>query len=437
MLNLIGEGITKGVKKALKEVGEEASEKAVSKVAKNVAKKTRAEIFTDTLKTLKGKYGDAVGYKLIDMYDDGKKLSTLSNILSGKETQNPLLMYHAVDSRKLADLADKIGNKMPNPSIQIIDPEKNVGGNFGDVILLGNKDMAFSSGKYGGLDTRKTNIYGRDIYSRRKPFVEKGSDGYNYFYPKPGINFYKDRVLATPENISKYMNKHPVRGSEGIAGPGAIAAQVTPQFKSLSDVIRSASDRLKPRDIVQKSNDEWDNTVFDAINKIRDAQDVNVDISNSEYLRAIQELLGNKRARASGFEMLPKDGYDVFKNETAKNELRRLAETGEWLPTDYFELKANRPISVSEFSGAILPEDFGTKSWEPAEQKVMEFLEENNIPIIDRYFVGADGSSAKGKEAIFRKLAKQDRLKTPYLLGLATLLGGGAMLGYNNKKEEE
>ena len=37
------------------------------------------------------------------------------------------------------------------------------------------------------------------------------------------------------------------------------------------------------------------------------------------------------------------------------------------------------------------------------------------------------------KEAIFKKLAQQDRLKTPYLLGLGTLLGGGAMLGFHKQ----
>ena len=441
MLNLIGEGLAKGTKKALQETAEEVGEEVAAKVAKKAAKRTRTDIFTDTLQTLKGKYGDVAGNKLIDMYDDGKKLSTLSDILSGRETQSPLLMYHAVHSDKLAQLADQVGNKMPNPSLQIIDPNVNTGGNFGDVILLGNKDMAYPAGRFGGIDTyKKPNIYGRDIYSRRKPYLEKLDDGDYYFYPPAengGVAFHKDRVLATPENISKYMNKFSPRGTEGIVGPGSVAAQVTPQFSSLSDVIRNAK-RLQPKDTVKKATDEWTDAVFNAIDEMKAAQDSPLDLSYTDYMQAIQDLLGNKKAVQSGFTYLPKgEFYDnYFRNETARRELEKLAEMGRYLPTDYFELKANRPINMSEFSGAILPEDFGTRSWDETEKKVLQFLEDNNIPIVDRYFVGADGSSDRGKEAIFKKLAQQDRLKTPYLLGLGTLLGGGAMLGYNNKKKE-
>lgn len=419
MLNLIGEGLAKGTKKALQETAEEVGEKAAAKVAKKATKKTRADIFTDTLKTLKGKYGDVAGNKLIDMYDDGKKLSTLNDILSGRETQSPLLMYHAVSSDKLAQLADQVGNKMPNPSLQIIDPNVNTGGNFGDVILLGNKDMAYPAGRFGGIDTyKKPNIYGRDIFSRRRPLVHQLEDGDNYFYSKAG-NAPMDRVFASPENISKEMNKYKVRGSEGIVGPGSVAAQVTPQFSSLSDVIRNAK-RLQPKDTVKQATDEWTDAVFNAIDEMKAAQDSPSNLSYTEYMQAIQDLLGNKKAVQSGFTYLPKgEFYDShFRNETARRELSKLAEMGEYLPTDYFELKANRPINMSEFSGAILPEDFGTRSWDEAEKKVLQFLEDNNIPIVDRYFVGADGSSDRSKEAIFKKLAQQDRLSTPYLMSV-------------------
>lgn len=424
MLNLIGEGLAKGAQKAIKEGAEEIGEKAVSKVAKKASKKTRAEVLTEMFQNMTEKYGRK-GSELMSMYGDGKRNSTLSKILSGEETQSPLVMYHAVDSKKLAELADQIGRKVPNPSLQIVDPEKNVGGNFGDVILLGNKDMAFSSGKYGGLDTRKTNIYGRDIYSRRRPVVSMDGNFFNKYDTKYEV--------ATPENISRYMNSPPVRGSEGVAGPGSVAAQVTPQFKSLSDVIENAG-RIVDRDTAQKANDQWTDTLLDSIDEMRKAQNVDVYLNNAEYMRAIQGLLGNKKAVASGFEVLPKEGYEIFNNDVAKRELRKLAEIGEALPTDYFELKANRPIDMSEFSGAILPEDFGRYDFNGSEKKVLEFLEQNNVPIVDRYFVGANGSSEKSKQAIFRKLAKQDRLKTPYLLGLGTLLGAGALM--ENKKKE-
>lgn len=429
MLNLIGEGLAKGAKKAAQETAEDAGEKAISKVAKKAAKKTRANTFMELSKELSNRYGADAGRKIMQMYDDGKMNSTLSNILSGKETQGPLLMYHAVEGRKLAELANNLGNKVPNPSLQIVDPQKNIGGNFGDVILLGNKDMAYSAGRYGGIDTnKKTNIFGRDIYSSRRPTIVTGEDGNSYIMGT--------RKLATPENISAFMNRGPIRGTE-MSGPGAVAAQVTPQFKNLSDVIRGAG-RLQPKDAVKKSNDAWSDAVFNAIDEMKYAQDLPANVSYNNYMQGIQDLLGNKSLAKRGFTGLPEWANGLYDNDTARKELVKLADMGEELPTDYFELKANRPIDMSEFSGAILPEDFGnTTYWSSQhEQDVLKFLEDNNIPIVDRYFVGADGSSDRSKEAIFKKLAQQDRLKTPYLLGLATLLGGGATLGYNNKKEE-
>ena len=186
---------------------------------------------------------------------------------------------------------------------------------------------------------------------------------------------------------------------------------------------------------MKKSNDAWSDAVFNAIDEMKYAQDLPTNVSYNNYIQGIQDLLGNKSLAKRGFTGLPEWANGLYDNDTARKELMRLADMGEGLPTDYFELKANRPVSMSEFSGAILPEDFGTRSWDEAENKVLQFLEDNNIPIVDRYFVGADGSSDRGKEAIFKKLTQQDRLKTPYLLGLATLLGGGA-LAYNNKKKE-
>lgn len=418
MLNLIGEGVAKGAKKALskttKEAGEEVAEKAVKTVAKKAVNKTRTEVLSDMAKEMASKYGKDAN-KLMRMYSDGNRNAVLGKILNGTDVGDNLMMYHATTPEKMSELLTTTGYEMANPSLQITKPTVNAGGDFGDVILLGNKDIAYPNGRFGELDTLgKTNIYSRDIYSKRKPLIYQGEDGAT-FRNKNG-----QRELATAENISRDMNRYPVRGSEmsGQPSAGSIAAQTAEQYKSLADVVSDQGrilDKGQVRDAIRNYEDELYNVANAMVEKSNGTMDIN------GAFNLIDEIIGNKGMVLDGFNHLPV-GYGLNNDGTFANQLQHLYDTMSNLPTDYFELKANRPVKLSEFSGALLPENFGGDG-KLFENNVLSMLEKNNIPILGRFTpdedaIGLPEGSYTSKVDLLREMSKGDRLSTPYLMSV-------------------
>lgn len=418
MLNLIGEGVAKGAKKALskatKEAGEEVAEKAVKTVAKKAVNKTRTEVLSDMAKEMASKYGKDAN-KLMRMYSDGNRNAVLGKILNGTDVGDNLMMYHATTPEKMSELLTTTGYEMANPSLQITKPTVNAGGDFGDVILLGNKDIAYPNGRFGELDTLgKTNIYSRDVYSKRKPLIYQGEDGAT-FRNKNG-----QRELATAENISRDMNRYPVRGSEmsGQPSAGSIAAQTAEQYKSLADVVSDQGrilDKGQVRDAIRNYEDELYNVANAMVEKSNGTMDIN------GAFNLIDEIIGNKGMVLDGFNHLPV-GYGLNNDGTFANQLQHLYDTISNLPTDYFELKANRPVKLSEFSGALLPENFGGDG-KLFENNVLSMLEKNNIPILGRFTpdedaIGLPEGSYTSKVDLLREMSKGDRLSTPYLMSV-------------------
>lgn len=416
MLNLIGEGLAKGTKKALskatKEAGEEVAEKAVKTVSKKAVNKTRTEVLSDMAKEMASKYGKDAN-KLMRMYSDGNRNAVLGKILNGTDVGDNLMMYHATTPEKMSELLTTTGYEMANPSLQITKPTVNAGGDFGDVILLGNKDIAYPNGRFGELDTLgKTNIYSRDVYSKRKPLIYQGEDGAT-FRNKNG-----QRELATAENISRDMNRYPVRGSEMSSQPsaGSIAAQTAEQYKSLADVVSDQGrilDKGQVRDAIRNYEDELYNVANAMVEKSNGTMDIN------GAFNLIDEIIGNKGMVLDGFNHLPV-GYGLNNDGTFANQLQHLYDTMSNLPTDYFELKANRPVKLSEFSGALLPENFGGDG-KLFENNVLSMLEKNNIPILGRFTpdedaIGLPEGSYTSKVDLLREMSKGDRLSTPYLM---------------------
>lgn len=98
------------------------------------------------------------------------------------------------------------------------------------------------------------------------------------------------------------------------------------------------------------------------------------------------------------------------------------------LPTDYFELKMNRPVKLNEFSGAILPNGYD-------DAEVLNALKNAGVNVVGNY-------DAQNMEQSLQKTLKsltkgKNRFTTPYMLGLAGLLGGGAYMASQEKDKEE
>lgn len=99
----------------------------------------------------------------------GRKM--IANMLTDSADNPPTLVgYHGVGTEKLKKALDNMNGEIVNPSLQIVNPEVNPGKKYGDIILLGDKDMYFGKGQYGLVDSwGKTNAYSRDVYSPRVP----------------------------------------------------------------------------------------------------------------------------------------------------------------------------------------------------------------------------------------------------------------------------
>lgn len=339
----------------------------------------------------------------------GRKM--LSELLTDEAGAIPSLVgYHSVGTDKLKMALDDLGGDIVNPSLQIVDPAVNAGKSYGDVILLGDKDMYFNKGDYGVLDTwGKSNAYSRDIYSPRMPkSVEKNGEKYIEGTRKP----------YTAQNISDYMNKQGKKAVESTwATPAQAAAATAERANNLSDIIEWAkSGKIKPQAETSKAFEDFNDYVADKIWDYAEKNGYLADTYNrfmvtDDLLTDVQNILNGKRIEDDFFNLHSDEGRQL---------LRDISRTTSELPTDYFEVKATRPLGLNEFSGAILPNDY-------ADEQVLKALEEAGVPIMGNY----DPSNYdESLGQVLRDITKdKNRFKTPYMLGAAGLLGGGSILG--------
>ena len=369
----------------------------------------------DKTKEIMAYYGGDIGKS-----KNSARNSFLGQLLTGNDVQAPLVMYHSVDSDKLSkmlDLAEETSSDyaIPNPSVQVVDPAKNIGGRYGDIVLLGNKSIPGGVNKYSMLPdpNSKYNLYSRDIYSPRKP---------NIVYSKGVPTIEGTRKLASPQNISDYMTKQGAKAVESNwSTPASLAATTSKRFNSPLDAIENA-DLLKNAGYLDVDFAKWDSEVSDYVNELLDkfmAEHPGENpYSYADYiLSELQDAMAGKKPW--------NDPYGINTTERGKEIVADLVSKAKQLPTAYFEGKSTRAVPLKEFGGAVLPKGYNN-------QRILKALEDSGIEIKGYY---DPENYEESFQNILLGLRNADRFKTPYLLGLATLLGGGAIMG-SNKKEE-
>lgn len=330
--------------------------------------------------------------------------SFLGRLLTGDEVESPLVMYHGVGTDKLKeilDIAEETSNEyaIPNPSLQVINPNVNAGTSYGDVVLLGNKSIPGGINPYtGGPDYGgKYNLYSRDVYSPRKPNIE---------YKKGIPTISGTRKLATPQNISDYMNKQGVKAVESQwATPGSMAATQAQRLKNPLEALNN-SDLIKAQEELDEIFDNWDRELDGSIKKLLDKyMEKNPDANRFSIHDYIAEELQNAMAGGQAWEG---DPYGIWTDEGRKivADLKKKAAN---LPTAYFEAKANRAVPLREFGGAILPEGY-------ADERVLNALEKSGISVLGHYDPKNYQESMK---SVLRSLIKdKDRFNTPYMMSV-------------------
>lgn len=198
--------------------------------------------------------------------------------------------------------------------------------------------------------------YARDLY-KSLDVTEKIFKGFS----NSGNRVYSPHTL---ENVLKEMKKAGVRGGEtSFYGAGSVRAQVTPEFKSLKEI---QNNRGSIQEGFDKVKEEASNELFEVLDAIRPFY--KYDGSNFGYSQnAAEELVTlSRRGSSESFKPLTPE-----LNQMVSDYLTKLSK----LPTEYFEAKINRGVSLAEFKNALIPED--------TSQDIRDILKFNGINAVE------------------------------------------------------
>lgn len=197
---------------------------------------------------------------------------------------------------------------------------------------------------------------------RRSGADERIFKGYTY----SGGRKYTPHTL---ENVVKILKKD-IRGGENFNyGVGSIRAGFTPQFKSIKQ-IKENKDRLVDKDTFGKVKEAIDNELVQIANNLQPFHQASdrfgfLDTVSNTMVDAAK--MGIPRAmKENGFDDVPEE-YQI--------EMRNFLNKLRTLPSEYFEAKILRGVDLSEFSGAVIPND--------ASQKVRDLLKRHGVPIAE------------------------------------------------------
>ena len=203
-------------------------------------------------------------------------------------------------------------------------------------------------------------------------------------------------AAVTLENLVKEMKGG--AGSEGFNyGIGNLRAVATPKFKKL-DNIKASRDKIVPSEEFKKVKEEINDaysSLTDRIGNLGDKEgygyrpeDVLYDIGQARNVNLLDRF-------KSGADDQLKADIGVF--------IKKLQQ----LPTEYFEIKPQRAVSVSEFEGAIVPANTPKRS--------IEYLRSQGIN--DIYFY----ETPEERKALFKKFGNQMFGAAPALPALGLL----------------
>lgn len=410
----IGGDFADKYKDVLAETGADTSPEAMNKL---LNKRGNKEMIYDAFMT---QQDDANGENMANVYREygggtasGRK--TVADLMTEQSEAPKLVSYHGVSTDKLKKALDNFGGDIVNPSLQVVNPEINPGTEYGDVILLGNKDMFFNKNPYGMIDAGgKTNAYTRDVYSPRVPDYTEAKNGDRYIEGT--------RKLYTSKNVSDYMNKQGTKAVESNwATPGSVAAANSSRFSNLSEILDYA-DKLGPKDTNKKAFDDFgeflSKRVYDYAEKTGHMSE-NPFITINDLTTEVQDALNGRYMADDFYGLRTPDGQKLLSD--IRQEIKKL-------PTDYFELKVNRPVELKEFSGAILPEGYN-------DQEVLNALKRSGVEVLGNY--DNENMDASLQKTLKSLTEGKNRFTTPYMLGLAGLLGTGGIAAASTPKEDK
>lgn len=210
------------------------------------------------------------------------------------------------------------------------------------------------------------------------------------------------------------MRKQGTKAVESaFATPGSIAATRAYRYGNLSEILEDAN-KLGTPGANKEAFDNFSDFLYDKMKEIAERRGL---LDGRNAYSTIDDITNEVEMALKG-KYLPDDFYGLRTPE-GQATLSEIRDAISKLPTDYFEVKATRPIGLNEFSGAILPDGY-------SDEVVLEALRNSGVPVLGNYDP-ANYNESLGET--LRGLTKdKNRFKTPYMLGVAGLLGGGSAL---------
>jgi soluble lytic murein transglycosylase-like protein len=269
---------------------------------------------------------------------------------------------------------------------------------FGEISLMASPQT---------IDPRRTPVYGRDAYTPRYPSVipmtVRGREkDYVRLYNE---NTGQTRLLPhTPQNALRVMTNEPWRGGEDFITDNWLLGQMTPQFRNMSE-LRGARDRLVPNTDTQLI--DWQTNQSRLRDEWRDALGPNYGVYSDSFERNLAEAA---QRGPGGMEYINRTYYN---NAIPPSLLERTTlhlNAGRDLPTTYFEAKPRRIVPLSEFEGAVVPQQ--------ASKDVTDLLRRYGVDDIQYYNRGDEADRAA-------QIRRFERL----MFGAAPVAAGAAMSG--------
>lgn len=267
--------------------------------------------------------------------------------------ESPLLAVHNINARKLG-MVERLGG-LPVPSIAVINPEHEFTG-FGNISLIAPPEMVTPS--------RGTPVFASDVYSSRFPALSDDESKIFRGYTQMGNRRYAPLTL---ENVVREMRGNP-RNVEGINyGAGSVRAMVTPQFRSMREMQAERGRIVSPSEF-QAMKDEANDRLYALAEKYYPFS-IYPGNSTLDFPAQLAEAV---RVGFKDFDYNYKDLPPELLQE-AREYLSYIKD----MPTEYFEAKPQRGISLGEFQGAVVPMD--------VPEETLRLLEQSGIKDIEQY----------------------------------------------------
>jgi len=260
--------------------------------------------------------------------------------------------------------------------------------------------------------------YLNEINQRTRNLQPEYQDWFNNYtksLPSKGINI-KQQIFkgysnsgkaryaeANLDNLVKEMKGG--AGTEGVNyGVGNLRAIATPKFKKLND-IKASRDKIIPPSEMATVKNQVDTSYQDLLTRIKSLE------NQSGYGYSPEDILYEIGAtkNVNKIDQFVKGAPDALKADIGLfvNKLKEL-------PTEYFEIKPQRAMSVSEFEGAIVPSNTPKSS--------IEYLKQQGINNIQYY------DTPEERVNLFKKFGKN-------MFQIGAGIGVGGLLGLQEDEQ--